>query len=78
MPERWPAHRREAALAVAQQQQAAARVIARNLDLVGEEVLAQEHVLASVAVVVRDAGVEGRRELRLARQRHRLEALRPD
>ncbi len=55
------------------QEQAAPGVIARSLRLGGKEVLRQEDILAAVPIEVRNDHAKGRRQLRLHRQRDRLE-----
>src|SRR5439155_1587122 len=55
--------------AVAQQQQTAARVIARRGEVGREEVLRQKKIFFAVTVEIGDTGVERGRQLRLGRER---------
>src|SRR5207249_5970844 len=63
------------AFAVAAKQETAPGIVARNVGLQGEKVLAEENVFVAVAVEVGDANGKGRRHLRFDRQWAGLEVI---
>src|SRR5439155_1248415 len=68
-----PRYRTQSPRPVPQQQQATARIQPRNLRLRGKKILAEENALVTVAIKIRNVDTERRGELRLGRQRHRVE-----
>src|SRR5207249_2776930 len=76
-PALLPSHRPQIASAVPFQPQASSRITPRTLRVHRKKILAQKHVLLPVPVVIPHAHREGRRQLRLQRQRPPFKVIAP-